>query len=544
MSDPANEPSFRLDIAGQPHPFSVLAFIGTESISEPFVFQLHLLIDDPDLDLGGLMYRGAYLHFFDTCVGIHGQIHAVIEVAHDASSRLCRVRLGPKLACLAQRFNQRIFTGLTLPEIISRVLHEHGIREGGFSLELAGDYRARDYCTQYRESDLQFLQRLCAEEKIHYHFQHRLTGHCVVFADTQRRFRRSASAVFQAEGESCSVRQFSVRAQVGASAHSGRAEQVAEGQSDLADLRSGAFMPLSGHPFSDWNHLWLLTSVQHQGCQAQAKPFGLSEAFSDEASAAVRYRNHFRATPWEVAFVPARHSLQPRMNSVQRAWVVEPVTDQAHEATQGLIAVQFEWLYQGQGSSPSHCWVPVSGELTDEMAQRFKPGVEVLVSFAQGDPDQPLIIGWVPGPSLGTQRASADEQPPVEDQALLRADISPAMFVGPEQSIRLSDGLELTFDTGSELLFKVGNSEVNLDARGLRLSSAQIVLEARQPSSASASIPAPPSLPDPDRMLELLRASHPLVLLCLLPSGGSFKHCKAAVCTCRALAKVAQSGAA
>jgi type VI secretion system secreted protein VgrG len=541
MSDPANEPSFRLDIAGQPHPFNVLTFTGTESISEPFVFQLHLLIDDPDLDLGGLMYRGAYLHFFDTCVGIHGQIHAVIEVAHGASSRLCRVRLGPKLACLAQRFNQRILTGLTVPEIISRVLHEHGIREGAFSFELAGDYRARDYCTQYRESDLQFLQRLCAQEKIHYHFQHRQNGHCVVFADTQRRFRRSDSAVFQAAGESCAVRQFSVRAQVGASAHSGRAEQVAEGQSDLAYLRSGAFMPLSGHPFSDWNHLWLLTSVQHQGCQAQAKPFGLSEAISDGAPSVISYRNHFRATPWEVPFVPPRQSPEPRMNSVQRAWVVEPAADQPHEATQGLIAVQFEWLYQGQGASPGHCWVPVSNE---EMAQWLKAGVEVLVSFAQGDPDQPLIIGWVPGPSFGMARGSVDEQPLVEDQALLHADISHAMFVGPEHSIQLSDGLELTFDTGSDLLFRVGNSAVNLDARGLRLSSAQIVLEARQPLSASASTPAPPSLPDPDGMLELVRASHPLVLLCLLPAGGSFKHCKAAVCTCRALAKVAQSGAA
>jgi type VI secretion system secreted protein VgrG len=302
-------------------------------------------------------------------------------------------------------------------------------------------------------------------------------------------------------------------------------------------------MPLSGHPFSDWNHLWLLTSVQHQGGQAQVKPFGLSEAFSGGASA-VRYRNHFRATPWDVTFVPPRQSPAPRMNSVQHAWVVEPAVDQTHEAAQGLIAVQFEWLYQGQGSSQSHCWVPVSDELADQAPQGFKAGVEVLVSFAQGDPDQPLIIGCLPSPLFGMERVCVDEQPLVEDQALLRADISPAMFVGSEQSIQLAGGVELTFDTGSELIFKVGNSEVNLDARGLRLSSAQIVLEARQPSSASASIPAPPSLPDPDRMLELLRASHPLVLLCLLPSGGSFKHCKAAVCMCRALAKAAQSGAA
>jgi type VI secretion system secreted protein VgrG len=543
MSDPVNELPFRLDIAGLADTFSVLAFTGTESISEPFVFHVHLLINDPQLDLGGLMYRGAYLHFFDSGAGIHGQIHGVIDVEHGALSRLCRVRLGPKLACLAQRFNQRIFTRLSVPEIIARVLHEHGIHEGGYSLELTGDYRARDYCTQYRESDLQFLQRLCAQENIHYHFQHQRTGHCVVFADTQRRFRRIQGAVFQAEGEARGIRQFSVSAQVGASAHSGRAEQLAEGQSDLAYLRSGAFIPLSGHPFNDWNHLWLLTSVQHQGEQAQAKSFGLREAFAGGAPAAFQYRNHFRATPWEVAFVPARPTA-PRMNCVQRGWVVEPAVDQLHEAAQGLIAVQFDWLYQGQGSRQGHCWVPLSDEFADGAAQGLKAGMEVLVSFTEGDPDRPLIIGCLPGAPCGTQAFAADEQPLVEDPALLHADISPAMFIGPQQRIQLSDGLELTFDTDSELRFKVGNSAVNVDARGVRLSSAQIVLEARAPSSAGTSMADPPSLPDPDDMLALVRASQPLVLLCLLPSGGSFKHCKASVCTCRALAKAAQSGVA
>ncbi|VVO01272.1 contractile injection system protein, VgrG/Pvc8 family [Pseudomonas fluorescens] len=538
MSNPVSEPFFRLDIAGLPHPLNVLAFTGSESISEPFVFELHLIIDDPQLDLGGLMYRCAYLQVFDGQGGIHGQIHGLSQDLHCAPQRLCRVRLGPKLACLAQRYNQRVFTDLTVPEIIKRVLHEHGIREGEYCLELTGTYRARDYCTQYRESDLQFLQRLCAQERIHYHFQHQRRGHCVVFADTQRSFHQSDSCFFSTEGQAPAIRTFSVHAQLRADEPAERAEHIAEGQSDLALLRSGSLMRLSGHPFTDWNDLWLLTSVQHQGAQAAA--LESKGAFSGELPSACQYRNHFRATPREVSFVPPRSLLKPRMSGIQRAWVVD-----AAPAPQGMIAVQFDWLYQGQGSNQDPCWVPVLNELAGETTQGLQAGMEVLVSFAQGDPDQPLIIGFLPEAAFGTANVPGENVAagPCEEPALLHADLDPARFVGAGQSIQLADGLELRFDTGSEMHFKVGNSTVKLDAAGLGLSSAQIILEARQRESGSVPIACSPLLlPEQEDLLTLVQASHPLMLLCLLPEGGSFTHCKQNVCTCRLLARAGKSG--
>jgi type VI secretion system secreted protein VgrG len=45
---------------------------------------------------------------------------------------------------------------------------------------------------QYDESDLHFIQRLCEEEGIHYHFQHSATAHTVVFGDDQTVFPRLA----------------------------------------------------------------------------------------------------------------------------------------------------------------------------------------------------------------------------------------------------------------------------------------------------------------------------------------------------------------
>ena len=57
MFNPVSEPSFRLDVAGLPDSLEVLAFTGREAISEPFVFDVDLLIDDLTLDLASLLYR-------------------------------------------------------------------------------------------------------------------------------------------------------------------------------------------------------------------------------------------------------------------------------------------------------------------------------------------------------------------------------------------------------------------------------------------------------------------------------------------------------
>jgi type VI secretion system secreted protein VgrG len=57
----------------------------------------------------------------------------------------------------------------------------------------------------------------------------------------------------------------------------------------------------------------------------------------------------------------------------------------------------------------------------------------------------------------------------------------------------------------------------------------------------------PPATEDctPDEgLLRLLRSGEPLMLLCLLPGGGSFTHCAEVFCTCRAATRFGRSGAA
>ena len=50
-------------------------------------------------------------------------------------------------------------------------------------MSVTGTHPPRDYCVQYRESDLDFISRLLEEEGIFYFFEHTKDKHTMVFAD-------------------------------------------------------------------------------------------------------------------------------------------------------------------------------------------------------------------------------------------------------------------------------------------------------------------------------------------------------------------------
>nr|MDT0525948.1 type VI secretion system tip protein TssI/VgrG [Streptomyces sp. DSM 41633] len=64
----------------------------------------------------------------------------------------------------------------------------------------------------------------------------------------------------------------------------------------------------------------------------------------------------------------------------------------------GRIKVQFHWDREGQRDENSSCWVRVAqGWAGKRWGSLYTPriGQEVVVSFLEGDPDQPLVTGSV-----------------------------------------------------------------------------------------------------------------------------------------------------
>ena len=140
------------------------------------------------------MYKRQFLGFDTQGHGVHGQVYRVAQ--GDSGKRLTRyqITLVPQLAYLEHSTHQRIFQKKTVPQIIALVLEAQGIQGDAFAFQLSGQYPEREYCVQFGETDLAFIQRLCVESGIHYHFQHSPERHLLVFGDDQSVFTQPDQA--------------------------------------------------------------------------------------------------------------------------------------------------------------------------------------------------------------------------------------------------------------------------------------------------------------------------------------------------------------
>ncbi|MEL7651521.1 MAG: type VI secretion system tip protein TssI/VgrG [Stutzerimonas stutzeri] len=452
MFNAANKTHFTLSLEGVEHDFKVLEFRGREAISQPYRFDLELVSERPDLDLESLLHRPAFLAFAPDGSGVHGLVHQAAQ--GESGKRLTRYRLTlvPQLAYLAHRTNQRVFQHLTVPQIIAQVLEEHGIQADAYRFGLGPVvYPPREYCVQYDETDLHFIQRLCEEEGIHYHFQHGASGHVLVFGDDQTVFPRLAATAYQQDSglvaDQPVIKRFGLRLEtrtsrvtrrdydfekprltMEAAFHSdfqpdledydypGRFTErargkhlsqrvlerhrhdyeLAEGESDQPRLVSGHFLPLTEHPRSDWNQLWLLTEVLHEGKQPQVLEESVTSHVDSGDGFVQGYRNHFSATPWAIPFRPALCHPKPKVLGSQTAVVTGPAGEEIHCDEYGRVKVQFHWDRHGQADDKTSCWLRVSSSWAGDRYGGIaipRVGMEVLVTFLEGDPDQPLVTG-------------------------------------------------------------------------------------------------------------------------------------------------------
>lgn len=456
MFSTANEVVFTLDIAGSSHDLQVLEFRAKERLNQPYEVKLELVSERPDLDLDSLLHRPAFLRFGTDGAGIHGQVYQIAQ--GDSGKRLTRYQmtLVPRLAYLTHCHNQRIFQHLSVPQIIAKVLKDHGMQADTWRFQLSAEYRPRLYCVQY-ETDLHFLQRLCEEEGLHFHFEHSTDGHLLVFGDDQTSFAKPSQSTAYRPGsgmvaEAPVIDRFKLRLETrpthvsrrdydfekprlkldsetktpllphledyafpGQFTHRERGKHLAnralerhradyllaEGRSDQSAMRSGHFVDITEHPRAERNGLWLLTEVEHVGLQ----PAVLEESITDSSPQdgfSQGYRNHFVATPWDVIFRPALKHPKPKMTGNQPAVVTGPPGEEIYCDEYGRVKVQLLWDRDGQHNEQSSCWLRVAtGWAHERYGSVMIPrvGMEVLVGFTEGDPDKPFVLGCQPNAS-------------------------------------------------------------------------------------------------------------------------------------------------
>jgi type VI secretion system secreted protein VgrG len=451
----------------------VLQFSGREGLNQPYRFDIDVIGLAPAINLDRLLQQPAFLRL-EGDQGIHGVIHSVSR-EHRGTHRVgYSLVLAPYLQRLEQHSSRRVFYRLGVPAILRQILEQHQLPEPSYRFELAnGCYPLRPFCIQYDESDLAFMQRLCEEEGIHYHFEHQPDGHVLVLADDSLSFPQepllmpfhddafhdavspTISEFFQRHDPAPAPAQWDARnrgAQVigdGAANHPlartgpvtarpapeqlyrdqlsrRRLERLRcqhrqiHGRSNQTELRSGRILQVAEHPLSSFNDQWLLTDIQHQGQQ----PSILAD---DKPGIPRRYSNQFTAIPWSTVFRPALKQARPSIPGYQTARVLGPVGQPAALDDQGRIQVRL-WPTLEEDDSAG-LWLPVALAAPDgriDSSRLPMAGTEVLVSFLDSDPDRPVLCA-----GIGHRQPSRPATEPRRDARLLldwlinRSDLAP-----------------------------------------------------------------------------------------------------------------------
>jgi type VI secretion system secreted protein VgrG len=151
---------------------------------------------------------------------------------------------------------------------------------------------------------------------------------------------------------------------------------------------------VAGHRFTLDRHFdaegeYVLVSVTHHGSIGAAFRTGSTD-FS--------YSNIFTCIPLQLPYRPERKTPKPSIAGVQTALVTGPPGKEIFTDKFGRVKVQFFWDREGKNDENSSCWIRVAQGLAGKRwGASFWPrlGQEVVVTFEEGDPDRPIIVGSV-----------------------------------------------------------------------------------------------------------------------------------------------------
>jgi type VI secretion system secreted protein VgrG len=431
----------------------VVSLQGREALSELFHFRLELALDDVEADFSGVVGKPGLItidreegkRFVSGIVSRFEQSCVPSQLTHYTAE------LVPKIWLLGHRYNSRIFQDMEVPKIIEKVLTDANIPSAEFEFKLQKSYSKREYCVQYRESELAFILRLLEEEGIFFWFEHSEDKHVFTMGDStslfkpiegdpKLLFREPSGDEPQAEhvyefhhreevriGEVV-LRDYDfkkptldltktktdqiftelqyydfpgeyVAPDVGKTLSEVRLEEFQTNRkSGFGKTQDRRFVPgdkftMEENPRPDLNREYIITRVTHIGSQAQA--FKGAAGAGEQIPA---YTCEFYCIPSDRPFRPPRITPRPLIHGSQTAIVTGPSGEEIYPDEHGRIKCQFHWDREGKKDEKSSCWIRVSQTWAGPSWGTVvipRIGQEVVVNFLEGDPDQPLVTGVV-----------------------------------------------------------------------------------------------------------------------------------------------------
>ncbi|MBF1962017.1 type VI secretion system Vgr family protein [Enterobacter hormaechei] len=199
-----------LDINDSTVTADVLRFRGREALSEPFRWDIEFTFGQANIPPEQVLMKYATFRM-RSGKNVHGMVTRLEWLSTSKDQSHYRLTLSSRLALLGYTRQCAAFQNQSVPEVVEQVLRQHGLEGPDFEFRLERSYPPRELITQWRETDLQFIQRILSEVGIYWRTEmDDVRGlDTYIFADSQLNYRfdvrlpyREPSGLFDGAAES------------------------------------------------------------------------------------------------------------------------------------------------------------------------------------------------------------------------------------------------------------------------------------------------------------------------------------------------------
>ena len=355
---------------------------------------------------------------------------------------LLYIRIVPTIARLNYITKYKIYHNKTIKDIIDNTLRDDKIMDYKFILNGSN---LQELCTQYGENDLHFISRLMEENGMFYYFEHNKDNDNLVITNNNLSANKlninlelikskhqlidpemgliNLSMMHELGYKGVKLKSYNLYyasvidsiakedpsnwkignnnyydnlyltneegnniAKIILDTYNSQTVKV-NGSSYNPEIYPCAIISLSGSTTETHNGEFFLLSVKHTINQM----FIINNTFEQENNNPI-YQNTFEAIPQSINFKTQNIHKKNRVYGCQTATVIGPEGEEVYVDKDCRVKVRFHWSEYEDES----CWIRVVHSLAGRGFGSIvipRIGMEVLVEYINGDPDQPIITG-------------------------------------------------------------------------------------------------------------------------------------------------------
>jgi len=190
---------YRIDVHDCAEFLDVLRYNAVESLSQPWRYNVVVTCSSADIACDTLLLKPASFTFqipvFDGTPplpvrSVFGVVESFRRISTSSDDTFYALTIVPRIALLDYTKGSEIYLNQSVTEVVEQVLRKHGLEGPDFEFRLSREYPPRELITQWRETDLAFIQRLLAEVGIYWRYEmdSRLEQDVVIFQDSQQQY--------------------------------------------------------------------------------------------------------------------------------------------------------------------------------------------------------------------------------------------------------------------------------------------------------------------------------------------------------------------